>query len=246
MFFCHILVLSVSVWKLILKRWVGPGLIYRHELYFQLHWLCEAVLSQLTEHIEINQDELQYLRVRYFTLLLYPYDYRSCPDRMSSITACSSQENNFSSWKNHLCFYGAASDQYNNTRNLYTCHSLRTLLSPSGLIISYKMDHIHLWHEQYSFITTHSLGFNNWCVSCFQTAFNCSVSPSISVRVFRRSTPLCRSVELHWVRTRKGFRISLSTAWLVRLHTHHCQHPLESSRHVGLCNTTTFCVSKGK
>lgn len=122
--------------------------------------------------------------------------------------------------QNHLCFYGAASDQYNNARNLYTCHSLRTLPSPSGLIISYKVDHIHLWHKQYSFITTHSLGFNKWCVSCFQTALNCSVSPSISVRVFRRSTPLCRSVELHWVRTRKGFRISLSTAWLVRLHTH--------------------------
>lgn len=104
LFFCHILVLSVSVWKLILKRWVGPGLIYTHELYFQLHWLCEAVLSQLTEHIEINQDELQYLRVRYFTLLLYPYDYRSYPDRIGSITACSSQENNFSSWKKSSLF----------------------------------------------------------------------------------------------------------------------------------------------
>lgn len=182
--------------------------------------------------------------MQYFTLL-YLFDCRSFPDRISSITVCSSHENNFS--RNHLShhlFNGAACNQYNNTRNLHTYHSLQTLLSPSGLVMSYKADHVHLWHEQYSFFTPHSLGFNNWCVSCFQTVFNCSLSISKSVQVFRRSTPLCHFVELHWAPTRKGFRISLSTAWLVWQHTS-LSTPLASTRHVGFYNTTMFGVSNG-
>lgn len=45
-----------------------------------------------------------------------------------------------------------------------------------------------------------------------------SPSPSVSVRVFHRSIPLCPFVELHWVQTRKGSRICLSTAWSVWLY----------------------------
>ncbi len=62
--------------------------------------------------------------------------------------------------------------------------------------------------------TPYSLGFNNRLVPRFQTVFNeYSLSPFVAVRVCRRSTPPCHFVELRWVQTRKGFRISPSTAW---------------------------------
>lgn len=70
----------------------------------------------------------------------------------------------------------------------------------------------------------------------------------LSVRACRLSTPPCHFVGLRWVRTRKGFRISLSTAWLVHAHTHthaHCPCDLTYSRPTGF-SSFSFSLSKAK
>lgn len=73
---------------------------------------------------------------------------------------------------------------------------------------------------------------------------NDSFSFSMTARVCRRSTPLCHFVELHWVQTRKRFRICLLTAWLVCLNTpppstlHYNAHLRQYSLRFGRQNVT--------
>ena len=66
--------------------------------------------------------------------------------------------------------------------------------------------------NKYSFITPCSVSFSNRCLTCFPFVFNCPLYSFSSVWVFHRSTPPCPSAVLHWVQTRKRFRISPSTA----------------------------------
>lgn len=113
-----------------------------------------------------------------------------------------------------FCFYWLASIQYweseavSSFKNAAVAHLLNNLLKSRRYPSFAHATFIH--HSPFSF-------FNSGYVPGLRNDFLIFFLSSVSVRVCRRSTPLCHFVEHRWVQTRKRFRTSPSTAWSVRL-----------------------------